>query len=161
MHSSLKVYDTTPAQSLVIYWILQHEESESILYLCCIQPYKGKNSLITLLPLIIASVSQCEGEKICIFNTKWAELLLHRLTTNQFHYSVFCLELEDTLDKMNKINRACESGCQCSPTDGHFTNRSEHEFVWQLRLYPLLNSLGKLKNLSFVVKSVFLCVHTC
>lgn len=133
---------------------------ESILYLCCIHPHKGKNSLITLLPLIIASVSQCEGGKICIFNTKWAELLLHQLTTNQFHYSVFCLELEDTFDKMNKINQACESGCQCSPPDGHFANRSEHEFAWQLRLHTLFNSLGKLENLSCVVKSVFVCVCT-
>lgn len=80
---------------------------------------------------------KAEGEKICIFNAKWAELLLRTLTTNQFHYSVFCLQLEEMLDKMSKIKRACESGCQSSP-DGHFTNRSESQFVWQLCSAPSL-----------------------
>lgn len=111
---------------------LNHSVRESMEHLRCIHPHKGSSLLITLLPLITASVSQSRRGKICISNAKWAELLLHMLTTNQFHYSVFCLQLEEMLDKMSKINQACQSGCQNSPTDGHFMNRSKRERVWQL-----------------------------
>lgn len=141
-HALLRVYDIP---RLSVRWSTESfstriNDTSSV----CASSQKAAAHWSLLLPLITASVSHSRGEGvgICIFDAKWAELLLRMLTTNQFHYSVFCLQLEEMLDKMSKINRACGSGCQSSPADGHFMNSSESEYVWQLCTYTLCYSWG-------------------
>lgn len=124
---------------------LNHSVQESMIHPRRVRPHKRQQLIdhsCSLLSLHQSLIVGWGGGGICIFNAKRAELLLHMLTTNQFHYSVFCLQLEEMLDKMSKINRACESGCQSSPADGHFMNSSESGYVWQLSMYTLCYSWG-------------------
>lgn len=138
LHAPLRVYDI-PRVS--VRWSTESFSARiNDTSSACASSQKAAAHWSLLLPLITASVSH--SRRGGIFNAKWAALLLHMLTTNQFHYSVFCLQLEEMLDKMSKINRACESGCQSSPADGHFMNSSESEYVWQLCMYTLCYSWG-------------------
>ena len=84
VHASLKVCVFTP--SLVSGDPLNHSPRESMLHPLCIHPHKGSSSLITVPSHHCISLSKQEGGGgICIFSAKWAALLLHMLTTNQFH----------------------------------------------------------------------------
>lgn len=71
----------------------------------------------SLPPLITASVSQSRWREKYIFSMENEQSYYSALlTTNQFLHSVFCLQLDEMLNKMGKMNQACESGCQSSPT---------------------------------------------
>lgn len=72
----------------------------------------------SLLPLITASVFQSRWREKYIFSMQNEESYYSTLlTTNQFHYSVFCLQLEEMLNRMSNITQACESGCQSFSAD--------------------------------------------
>lgn len=102
---------------------------ESIIYVRRIHPHKGKKIIdhSAASHHCISFSMQKVGEKNMYFQHKMSRAITPHADNQSIPLQ--CFQLEDMLDKMNKINRACESGCQNSFTDGHFTNRSEHEYV--------------------------------